>query len=350
LSDLRWVRIARAVLLALESSCDETAAAVLSKDGRVLADVVSTQTEKHARFGGVVPEVASREHMATIAANVKVALAQANLDWPQIEAIAVTMGPGLIGSLFVGALYAKGVALARGIPLIAVNHLEGHLAAVDLLAAEHGPTPYPHVALLVSGGHTALYRVDGPFSVRTLGVTLDDAAGEAFDKTAKQLGFGYPGGARLSAAAVGGDVKAIALPIAMKDRLDFSFSGLKTAVATHLQKRKVALDPESLRNLCASIEHAIVSALINKAMTAVEEEKVSTLVLGGGVAANGPLRERAAAEMLKRGGRALIPPRVWCTDNAAMIGAAGLRRFHAKKFSALDVAPRAYWPLGDALV
>ncbi|MCC6811597.1 MAG: tRNA (adenosine(37)-N6)-threonylcarbamoyltransferase complex transferase subunit TsaD [Deltaproteobacteria bacterium] len=336
-------------LLAIESSCDETAAAIVASDGRVLADIVSTQVDKHARFGGVVPEVASREHMATITANVRAAFLQAECDWPDIEAIAVTLGPGLIGALFVGVLYAKGAALARRIPLIGVNHLEGHLAAVDLLAHDHGPTPYPHVALLVSGGHTALYRVDAPFSVRTLSVTLDDAAGEAFDKTAKQLGFGYPGGAKLSAAAVGGDASAVPFPIAMRDRVDFSFSGLKTAVATHLQKRTQPLDAPALRDLCASIEHAIVSALVSKAMMAVDAERVSTLVLGGGVAANGPLRERAAAEMQTRAGRVLIPPRAWCTDNAAMIAAAGWRRLRAGKVSGLDAAPKAYWPLGEAL-
>jgi N6-L-threonylcarbamoyladenine synthase len=337
------------ILLAIESSCDETAAAIVedSVRTRVLADVVSTQIERHAPFGGVVPEIASREHMATLAMVVEEALARAGKTLSDLDAIAVTLGPGLIGSLFVGVMFAKGVALARKIPLVAVNHLEGHLAAVDLL--EGDPVPYPHVALLVSGGHTALYRVDGPFEVKTLGVTLDDAAGEAFDKTAKMLGLGYPGGARLSRTAVSGNAAFLPLPVAMKDKLDFSFSGLKTAVHTQLQKFGMPLSEDMMRDVCASIENAIVTALVDKAAMACEREHVDVLVLGGGVAATGPLRDRCAARMAAMGGRSFAPPKVWCTDNAAMIAAAGVRRMRAGRVSGLDGAPKAYWPLQDAI-
>jgi len=292
-------------LLAIESSCDETAAAIIDGNRKILADIVSTQFEQHAPFGGVVPEVASREHMATVATAVTRALETASCTYADLDAVAVTVGPGLIGSLFVGVMFAKGLSLARKLPLVAVNHLEGHLAAVDLLGE---PVPYPHVALLVSGGHTALYRVDGPFNVRTLGVTLDDAAGEAFDKTAKMLGLGYPGGAKLSRTAVGGNPAFLPLPIAMKDKLDFSFSGLKTAVHTQLQKLGQPLHEAMLRDVCASIENAIVGALVSKARAACEREGIDALVLGGGVAANGPLRDRCAEAMERIGGRCYAHP------------------------------------------
>jgi N6-L-threonylcarbamoyladenine synthase len=329
-------------VLAIESSCDETAAAIVESGGRVLADIVSSQIERHIPFGGVVPEVASREHLERITAVVEQALAAAQLSLADIDAIAVTTGPGLIGALFVGTMFAKGLAYGRGLPLVAVNHLQGHLAASRLLTP---PPPRPHVALLVSGGHTALYRVDA--SIRTLGTTLDDAAGEAFDKTAKMLGIPYPGGAALSRAAEGGRRDAVALPIGMpqKANLDFSFSGLKTAVRVHLQKRTAPLGEDERRDLCASIEAVIVEALVSKAVRACEREGLRDLVLAGGVAANGHLRERAAQAMALIGGRAHAPPKPWCTDNAAMIGAAALDAIAAGETASLSVAPRAYWPL-----
>lgn len=335
-------------VLAIESSCDETAAAIVESGGRVLADIVSSQIERHIPFGGVVPEVASREHLERITAVVQEALAAAQLTLEQIDAIAVTTGPGLIGALFVGTMFAKGLAFARGLPLIAVNHLRGHLAASRLLSP---PPPYPHVALLVSGGHTALYRVDET-QIRTLGTTLDDAAGEAFDKTAKMLGIAYPGGAALSREAEGGNRAAVSLPVGLPQKvsLDFSFSGLKTAVRVHLQKRTQALfgaplSADERRDLCASIEGVIVEALVSKAVRACEREGLKDLVLAGGVAANGHLRERAQRAMLAIGGRAHAPAKAWCTDNAAMIGAAALVQLEAGEVAALNVAPRAYWPL-----
>ena len=331
-------------VLAIESSCDETAAAVVVRDGSritILSDVVSSQIERHIPFGGVVPEVASREHLERIEAVVAQALAAANCGVADLDAIAVTAGPGLIGALFVGTMFAKGLAYARQIPLLAVNHLAGHLAASLLLDPA---APRPHIALLVSGGHTALYRVDE--NVSTLGTTLDDAAGEAFDKTAKMLGIAYPGGAQLSHCARGGDRTAVTLPLALRqrDNLNFSFSGLKTAVRTHLQAHPITSDGDK-RNLCASIEGAIVEALVVKAVRACEREQIFDLVLGGGVAANGHLRERALEEIEKLGGRLHAPPPRWCTDNAAMIGAAGLLAFERGENSGLAVAPRAYWPL-----
>ena len=348
-------------VLAIESSCDETAAAVVESGGRVLSDIVSSQIERHIPFGGVVPEVASREHLERITDVVAQALAAAQLTLDDLDAIAVTTGPGLIGALFVGTMFAKGLAYGRGLPLISVNHLRGHLAASRLLSS---PPPRPHVALLVSGGHTALYRVDDANAIRTLGATLDDAAGEAFDKTAKMLGIPYPGGAALSRAAEGGNRHGVALPIGIpqKANLDFSFSGLKTAVRVHLQKARQtrgehALDEQERRDLCASIEGAIVEALVSKAVRACEREGLKDLVLAGGVAANGHLRERAQQAMVAIGGRAHAPPKQWCTDNAAMIGAAALEQLHAgaheastdgsrsRIISELAVAPRAYWPL-----
>jgi N6-L-threonylcarbamoyladenine synthase len=333
-------------LLAIESSCDETAVAIVDENTKLLADEVSTQIERHAPFGGVVPEIASREHMATLALLTERALQTAGCTYAELDAIAVTLGPGLIGSLFVGVMFAKGLALARKLPLVTVNHLEGHLSAVDLLETK---VAFPHVALLVSGGHTALYRVEGPFSVKTLGVTLDDAAGEAFDKTAKMLGLGYPGGAKLSRTAEGGNTEFWPLPLALRDRLDFSFSGLKTAVNTHLQKLGQPPSENILRDVCASIENAIVSALVAKAKAACEREGIKTLVLGGGVAANGPLRDRCEKMMTALGGKSFAPPKAWCTDNAAMIAAAGMRRFLAGRVGGLDCAPKAYWPLEEAL-
>jgi len=334
-------------VLAIESSCDETAAAIVSggagQSARVLADIVSSQIERHIPFGGVVPEVASREHLERITQVVDETLAAAELTLADLDAIAVTTGPGLIGALFVGTMFAKGLAFARGLPLVSVNHLRGHLAASRLLDP---PPPHPHVALLVSGGHTALYRVHGA-QIRTLGTTLDDAAGEAFDKTAKMLGIPYPGGAALSRAAQGGRRDAVALPVGLpqKVNLDFSFSGLKTAVRVHLQKRTMPLEEEERRDLCASIEGTIVDALVSKAVRACEREGLRDLVLAGGVAANGHLRERAQAAMAAIGGRAHAPAKAWCTDNAAMIGAAALDAIAAGEIATLAVAPRAYWPL-----
>lgn len=331
-------------LLAIESSCDETAAAVLQQsDGRivVLSDVVHSQVARHAVFGGVVPEVASREHVASISRIVDEALSASGLTLSALDGVAVTHGPGLIGSLFVGLQFAKGICVALDKPLFAVSHLEGHLAACDLLAT---PPPRPHIALLVSGGHTALYRVGEQGHERTLGQTIDDAAGEAFDKTAKMLGIAYPGGAELSARARRGNRERFSLPVALpqKDNLNFSFSGLKTAVSTLLGK--VQRDEQTDADICAAIEHAICKALVQKAVAACEREGLQDLVLAGGVAANDTLRSSAEAAMNARGGRLHAPPKKWCTDNAAMIGAAALRQ---PVVATLDVPAKAYLPLAS---
>lgn len=339
-------------VLAIESSCDETAAAVVRKDGDRLvveSDVVHTQIARHAVFGGVVPEVASREHVASISPVVHEALRRAKLEFSDIDALAVTHGPGLIGSLFVGVLFAKGLAAALNKPLLGVNHLEGHLAACDLLDE---PPARPHVALLVSGGHTALYVVGEQGHQQTLGQTIDDAAGEAFDKTAKMLGIAYPGGAELSRRARGGNADRFTLPVglAQRDNLDFSFSGLKTAVSTLLQK--TARDEATDADFCASIERVIVRALVTKAVAACERAGLDRLVLAGGVAANDLLRTECDVQMRKRGGRVFAPPKKWCTDNAAMIAAAALRvqrlalaDADASEFASLQLPAKAYLPL-----
>jgi N6-L-threonylcarbamoyladenine synthase len=313
------------LVMGIETSCDETAAAVVEDGRRVRADVVASQILVHAEYGGVVPEVASRQHLATVVPVLRGTLEQAKIGFGDLDGIAVTCGPGLVGALLVGVETAKALAYALGRPLIGVNHLAGHLAAVFLeQPAIAAPPAYPHLALLVSGGHTALFRLDGPAEVRQLGATRDDAAGEAFDKVAKLLGLGYPGGVQIDRLAAGGDPRAHRFPRALpgRDDLDFSFSGLKTAVATEIAGRPPG-PGAALADFCASFQTAVVEVLVRKSRRALAREGLGDLVVCGGVAANRGLRAALAQAASEDGFRLFIPIPRYCTDNAAMIAAAG---------------------------
>ena len=344
-------------LLALETSCDETAAAVVRIDrngvGHVLSDIVASQIAEHAPYGGVVPEIASRAHLRSIESVVRAALEGAG-GWEVVQAIAVTRGPGLIGALLVGTQVAQAMAWARKLPLVGVNHLHGHLLAVFLdrpMAIGTRPE-YPFVALVASGGHTALYRVDAPLAVRELGATRDDAAGEAFDKVAKLCGLGYPGGPAIDRLAEHGNPQAVRLPRPLPQRasLEFSFSGLKTAVATHVARTGgPPAAGRGLEDLAASVQAAIVDTLVRKLMVAAEREGVRHVVLSGGVAANRGLRAAALAACDRAGILLHVPPVASCTDNAAMIAYAGAHVLRARGHDTLDVDPRAQWPLATAL-
>ena len=308
------------MILAIETSCDDTCAAVVEPDGRkALSNVVHTQTE-HARYGGVVPEVASRAHLERMDAVVEKALADANATLDDVSRVAVTVRPGLIGALLVGLSAAKSIAYARRLPLVPVDHLEGHVAAAYL--AEPGLAP-PFVALIASGGHTALYHVT-PDGMTLLGQTLDDAAGEALDKGARMLGLGFPGGPAISKAARDGDPVRYEFPVALKDKnnLDFSFSGLKTSLLYKLKEMDEATVRGELPHLAAGYEAAVVEALSRKLLRAAELYDAPDLVVAGGVAANARLRGELERETEKVGARLVIPPPDLCTDNAAMIGAA----------------------------
>jgi len=285
------------LVLGVETSCDETAAAIVEDGRRVRADTVASQILVHAPYGGVVPEVASRQHVATIVPVIRRAAADAGVALRDLDGIAVTCGPGLVGALLVGVETAKALGYALGKPVVGVNHLAGHLAAVFLEDPSlPEPPPYPHLALLVSGGHTALIRVDGPGATRLLGNTRDDAAGEAFDKVGKMLGLGYPGGVVIDRLAATGNPRAVALPRALpgRDDIDFSFSGLKTAVSTLLGGR-AAPEGEALADLCASFQAAVVDVLVRKSRRALVREGLGHLVVCGGVAANRGLRAGLAA-------------------------------------------------------
>ncbi|MEA2280660.1 MAG: tRNA N6-adenosine threonylcarbamoyltransferase [Solirubrobacteraceae bacterium] len=303
------------MILAIETSCDDTCAAVVSPDGEALSNVVSSQGV-HARFGGVVPELASRHHLELVNAVVDDALDTAGADLDAIETVAVTQGPGLVGALLVGVATAKGIAAARRLPLAPVDHLQGHVAANFLAPA---PIEPPFTCLIASGGHTLLARVQEHAGYELLGQTLDDAAGEAFDKGARLLGLGYPGGPALSRLALEGDRTAFGFPIAARVAgLDFSFAGLKTALLYAVRDLGPEATRERAADLAASYEHAIVEALMLRVERALDREPDPRLAIGGGVAANRLLRERAAA----LGVPVHIPPPELCTDNAAMIGSA----------------------------
>src|SRR5215208_205979 len=309
------------VILAIETSCDDTCSAVVEPDGRrALSNVVHTQTE-HARYGGVVPEVASRAHLERLDGVVQKSLSDAEVSLDEVSRVAVTTRPGLIGALLVGVAAAKGLAYARGLPLIPVNHLEGHVAAAYL--AEPGLEP-PFVALIASGGHTALYSVDRERRMRPIGETLDDAAGEALDKGARMLGLGFPGGPAISEAAHDGDRDRYDFPIGLKskDNLDFSFSGLKTSLLYKLKTMDGKELREELPHLAAGYEAAVVEALSRKLLRALDLHDAPAIVVAGGVAANTLLRRTLEERCAKIGTRLVVPPPELCTDNAAMIGAA----------------------------
>ncbi len=318
------------IILGIETSCDETAAAVVDRAQSVLSSVVSSQVDLHARYGGVVPEVASRAHVELLTPVVAQAVVESGVADADIDAVAATTGPGLIGSLLVGVSAAKALSLVWDVPFVSVNHLEAHLYAAFL---EEPDLDLPLVILLVSGGHTMLVHMQDHGRYSVLGSTLDDAAGEAYDKVARYLGLGYPGGPAIDALAVEGDPHAIAFPRAMKDDgLDFSFSGLKTAVVNHVRKHPEA----ATADVAASFQEAVVDVLIHKARVAARQEGATGLCLAGGVAANSQLRERLVEVCAEDGLRAFLPSRSMCTDNAAMVAAAGWWRLRQDGPAPLD--------------
>lgn len=329
------------LVLGIESSCDETAAAVVA-DGKMLSNVVASQIKDHSKYGGVVPEIASRKHIEAIYTVLGEALDNAHVTLSEIEGIAVTRGPGLIGSLLIGLSAAKAIAYARNIPFVGVNHLEGHIAASFL--AEKAPD-FPFVALVVSGGHTNVYTVKNYHDFILLGQTRDDAAGEAFDKAAKLLNLGYPGGVVIDKMARLGNPQAVAFPRAMKDSPDFSFSGLKTSLLTMLKKRGCDFEKSQLPDVVASYQEAIVDVLVEKTIKAAKDNGIDRVVVCGGVAANGRLREKFAVAAAAGKMELFIPPILLCTDNAAMIAAIGeimLKNGHA---DSLDLNAVSRWPL-----
>lgn len=337
-------------VLAIETSCDDTSVAVVSDRGWVKSVVSANQDLVHSPFGGIVPEIASRNHSIHLLPLVDKALEKAKLTWNDIDAIVVTSRPGLLGSLLVGVITAKSLALAKNLPFIGVNHLEAHLLAPFLRDETYEPPvdfSYPYVALAVSGGHTQLYLVEGLGKYRVLGRTLDDAAGEAFDKFAKTIGLGFPGGPLVDKYSSGGNIKAYSFPrpLINEDNFDFSFSGLKSsAVRTvdSLDKKPDEKNHEKERaDLCASYQEAVVDVLISKLSKAIEQQGVRNATITGGVSANSRLRKRAEELARKLGIEIVIPPLRYCTDNAAMVGYAGLLRLQNGESSGADLRPEA---------
>ena len=317
-------------ILGIETSCDETAAAVVVEARDVLSSVVSSQVDLHARYGGVVPEIASRAHVDLLTPVVAQAMVEAGVEDRSIDAVAATVGPGLVGSLLVGVSAAKALALVWDVPFVGVNHLEAHLYASLL---EEPDLELPVVVLLVSGGHTMLVAMEGHGRYRLLGGTIDDAAGEAFDKVARYLGLGYPGGPAIDRLAMEGDPEAIRFPRALLDGgYDFSFSGLKTAVVNHVRKHPDV----SAADVCASFQEAVVDVLLTKARQAAIAIGAKGMCLGGGVAANSQLRERFLDVCVEEGIHGFLPSRAMCTDNAAMVAAAGWWRLRADGPTPLD--------------
>ncbi len=312
-------------ILAIDTSCDDTAAAVLLNGRKVLSNIVSSQNGIHQKYGGVVPELASRRHIEAIVPIVHEALERAGVRLQELDGIAVTQGPGLVGSLLVGLSFAKSLSFATGIPFVGVNHIEGHLSAIFL---EENPPRFPYIGLVVSGGHTSLFRVDGFGHYRILGRTRDDAAGEAFDKVAKFLHLGYPGGPVIDELSKSGDPKAIRFPrpSLSKHSFDFSFSGLKTAVVNFV---KAHPEPEGgyegsvVKDIVASFQEAAVEVLVKKTFQAAESEALKRVVLSGGVAANSRLRMKMEEEASRQKKKVYIPSSFLCTDNAAMVGVVG---------------------------
>ncbi len=335
-----------ALVLGIESSCDETAAAVVAEGRRLLSSVVASQVKDHAPFGGVVPELASRRHLANAVPVVRAALAEAEVALADLTGLAVTQGPGLIGALLVGLNLAKGLAWSLNLPIVGVSHLEGHLAALGLGDA---PPPFPHLALLVSGGHTSIFLVREPGRQEELGQTVDDAAGEAYDKVAKLYGLGYPGGIIIDRLAARGDPKAIRLPRPRlhDGTLDFSFAGLKTAVVNFREKHRG--EPYRMEDLCAGFQEAVVEVLVKKTLDADERHGVGHLAVTGGVASNRRLREQMTRAAAEAGLGLTLPPPELCTDNAAMIAAAGCHGLRAGRRLAPEADAVSRLPRGGAL-
>ncbi|HIJ78848.1 MAG TPA: tRNA (adenosine(37)-N6)-threonylcarbamoyltransferase complex transferase subunit TsaD [Deltaproteobacteria bacterium] len=324
------------LILGIESSCDETAAAVL-RDGRdLLSNVINSQIDIHTRYGGVVPELASRQHLENIYLVVEAALQQAGVSLDEIDGLAVTQGPGLIGCLLIGLSFAKALALVKNIPCVGVDHIAGHLASPFL---ENEKPNFPYVALVASGGHSSIFLVKDQLTYQCLGRTRDDAAGEAFDKVGKLLGLEYPGGPVISRLAATGDPEAIKFPRAWltPESLDFSFSGLKTAVANYVHNHQQKNEPINIPDICASFQEAVVEVLATKSFNACQQQQVTDLVLAGGVAANPRLRTYLQSRGEKLGIRIFMPSLAFCTDNAAMIALAGSYRLQESGQGDLDM-------------
>ncbi len=336
-------------VLGIETSCDETAAAVVTGEGEILSDIVRSQLADHAPYGGIVPEIAARAHVEALDDIVVEAMRRAGIGFEDLDGVAATGGPGLIGGVIVGVMTAKGIAAARGLPFIAVNHLEGHALTARLTHK----IDYPYLLLLVSGGHTQLLTVEGIGAYKRLGTTIDDAVGEAFDKTAKMLGLGYPGGPAVEKAAKDGNPARFALPRPMKGRpgCHFSFSGLKTAVRHAVESLPPGpLADRDVSDLCASFQAAVGEAIADRTRNAIHAFRDAhpsgdTLVVAGGVAANTHLRGALESLAAAKGMRFLAPPLRLCTDNGAMIAWAGIERLKRGETSAMDFAPRPRWPL-----
>ena len=333
-----------ALILGIETSCDETAAAIVADGVTVRSNIIGTQVEQHRPYGGVVPEIAARAHLELLVPVIDRALVEAGCTYDDLDGIAVTVGPGLVGALLVGVAGAKALALARDLPLIGVNHLEGHICATQL---EFGTLALPLVALIVSGGHTSVILLDEQGRSRTLGATIDDAAGEAFDKIARFLGLPYPGGPEIDRLAREGDPAAIAFPRALLHQpgYDFSMSGLKTAVIRELRRRDAAGEPVHLPDVAASFQEALVEVQVRKTVAAAKDHGVETVTVVGGVAANSRLRALMEDACRTAGLRLLVPSPALCTDNGAMIAAAGWNRLVAGERTSLAVDADPNLPL-----
>jgi N6-L-threonylcarbamoyladenine synthase len=332
-------------VLGIETSCDETAVAVVEDGRTILSNLISSQAHLHEKFGGVVPEVASRAHLEAINPLITLALTEAGMWVADVDAVAVTIGPGLVGALLVGLATAKAMALALDIPFIGVNHLEGHIYANWI---EHPPLEEPYVAFLVSGGHTMLVWVPEPFRYEMLGQTLDDAAGEAFDKVARFIGLGFPGGPAIDSLAKRGNRDAMKFPraLAREPGYDFSLSGVKTAVVRYVREARSRGEDVAPADLAASFQEAVVDVQVDKTIAAAVDKGVRKIVLGGGVVANTRLRELMAQRVAGSGLEVLIPPRELCTDNAAMIAAAGYHRLQRGERTDMEVGAYPSLPLG----
>jgi N6-L-threonylcarbamoyladenine synthase len=329
-----------ACILGIETSCDETAAAVVSMEGTVLSNVLRSQHDIHERYGGVVPELASRQHVEVIEVVVQEAMDQAQVSWDDVKAVAVTYGPGLAGALVVGVSFGKALAYAANIPVIGVHHLQGHIASAWI---DNQEFPFPCVVLVVSGGHTHLYLLPDADHCQLLGRTIDDAAGEAFDKGAKMLGLGFPGGPALDRLAAQGNREAVHFPRPYLNRggLNFSFSGIKTSLLYHLRDRKRLGIPFSESDIAAGYQEAIVDVLVAKAFRAVGQNQIRALAVVGGVSANSRLRHVLKERSVAEGIQLAMPSREYCTDNAAMIASAGLQEYKKGRVASWDLEASA---------